>query len=110
MRIVRDWFYDEKMHGVDWTAMKKRYGALVPYVAHRADLDFLFGEIMGELESGHTYVASGDEPKVPRVAGRDARLRVRGRRLRPLPHREGLRGRELGRGLALAAHGAGRRT
>lgn len=68
-RIVRDWFYDEKMHGVDWAAMKARYGALVPYVAHRADLDFLFGEIMGELESGHTYVASGDEPKVPRVAG-----------------------------------------
>ena len=68
-RIVRDWFYDERMHGVDWAAMKQRYGALVPYVAHRADLDFLFGEIMGELESGHTYVANGDEPKVPRVAG-----------------------------------------
>jgi tricorn protease len=69
LRIVRDWFYDEKMHGVDWAALKKRYGVLVPYVAHRADLDFLFGEIMGELESGHTYVAAGDEPKVPRVAG-----------------------------------------
>ncbi|MGA7990655.1 MAG: PDZ domain-containing protein [Thermoanaerobaculia bacterium] len=68
-RIVRDWFYDEKMHGVDWAAMKRRYGTLVPFVAHRADLDFLFGELMGELESGHTYVASGDEPKVPRVAG-----------------------------------------
>ena len=68
-RIVRDWFYDEKMHGVDWAGLKNRYGALVPYVAHRADLDFLFGEIMGELESGHTYVASGDEPKVPRVIG-----------------------------------------
>jgi tricorn protease len=68
-RIVRDWFYDEKMHGVDWAAMKKRYGALVPFVAHRADLDFLFGELVGELESGHTYVASGDEPKVPRVLG-----------------------------------------
>ncbi len=68
-RVVRDWFYDEKMHGTDWAGLKKRYGALVPYVAHRADLDFLFGEIMGELESGHTYVASGDEPKVPRVLG-----------------------------------------
>ncbi len=68
-RIVRDWFYDEKMHGVDWAAMKKRYGALVPFVSHRADLDFLFGELVGELDSGHTYVASGDEPKVPRVLG-----------------------------------------
>jgi tricorn protease len=67
-RIVRDWFYDPNLHGVDWAAMKARYGVLVPYVAHRADLDFLFGEIMGELEAGHTYVASGDEPKVPRVA------------------------------------------
>jgi tricorn protease len=68
-RIVRDWFYDEKMHGVDWGSLTKRYGALVPYVAHRADLDFLFGELVGELESGHTYVTSGDEPKVPRVLG-----------------------------------------
>jgi tricorn protease len=68
-RIVRDWFYDPGLHGVDWAGLKARYGALVPYVAHRADLDFLFGEIMGELESGHTYVASGDEPKVPRVPG-----------------------------------------
>ena len=68
-RIVRDWFYDEKMHGVDWAALTTRYGALVPYVAHRADLDFLFGELVGELEAGHTYVAGGDEPKVPRVLG-----------------------------------------
>ncbi|HQR67947.1 MAG TPA: PDZ domain-containing protein, partial [Thermoanaerobaculia bacterium] len=68
-RIVRDWFYDGKMHGVDWGAMKARYGALVPYVAHRADLDFLFGELVGELDSGHTYIASGDEPKVARTPG-----------------------------------------
>jgi tricorn protease len=68
-RITRDWFYDEKLHGVDWSAMKARYGALVPYVAHRSDLDFLLGELLGELEAGHTYVASGDEPRVPRVQG-----------------------------------------
>ncbi len=68
-RIARDWFYDPNMHGVDWKAMKVRYGALVPFIAHRADLDFIFGEMLGELEAGHTYVASGDEPKVPRVLG-----------------------------------------
>lgn len=68
-RIARDWFYDPDMHGVDWAAMKKRYGALVPFVTHRSDFDFIFGEMLGELNAGHTYVASGDEPKVPRVLG-----------------------------------------
>jgi tricorn protease len=68
-RIARDWFYDPAMHGVDWAAMKARYAALVPFVGHRSDLDFLFGEMLGELEAGHTYVTSGDEPRVRRVTG-----------------------------------------
>ena len=68
-RIVRDWFYDPGLHGVDWNALVARYGALVPFVAHRADLDFLLGELVSELEAGHTYVTSGDEPKVERVPG-----------------------------------------
>jgi tricorn protease len=68
-RITRDWFYDPDMHGVDWAGMKARYGALVPYLAHRSDLDFILGEMLSELEAGHTYVVSGDEPKVPRVPG-----------------------------------------
>jgi len=68
-RIVRDWFYDPALHGVDWPALVGRYGALVPFVAHRADLDFLLGELVSELEAGHTYVSPGDEPKVERVPG-----------------------------------------
>lgn len=68
-RIARDFFYDSDMHGVDWPAMRERYGALVPHLAHRAELDFLFGEMLGELEAGHTYVAAGDEPEVERVEG-----------------------------------------
>ena len=68
-RIVRDWFYDPALHGVDWPALVARYGALVPHVAHRADLDFLLGELVSELEAGHTYVTPGDEPKIERVAG-----------------------------------------
>ena len=68
-RIVRDWFYDPGLHGVDWPVLLARYGALVPYVADRADLDFLLGELVSELEAGHTYVSSGDDPKVERVPG-----------------------------------------
>ncbi|KAA0256095.1 MAG: acetyl-CoA synthetase [Acidobacteria bacterium] len=68
-RITRDFFYDPAMHGFDWAALGRKYGALVPHVAHRADLDFLLGELVSELEAGHTYVESGEEPKVERVAG-----------------------------------------
>jgi tricorn protease len=68
-RLMRDWFYDPKMHGVDWPAMKERYGQLVPFVEHRADLDFILGEMIGELNAGHTYVNAGDEPRVQRKEG-----------------------------------------
>ncbi len=65
-RILRDWFYDPGLHGVDWEGMRERYGALVPFVAHRADLDYVLGELGGELNAGHVYVQSGDEPRVER--------------------------------------------
>jgi len=29
-RIMRDWFYDPNMHGVDWNAIRAKYAALVP--------------------------------------------------------------------------------
>ena len=66
-RITRDWFYDAGMHGVDWEAMRERYGALVPHVAHRWDLDYVLGELGGELNAGHVYVQSGEMPGPERV-------------------------------------------
>jgi tricorn protease len=66
-RIYRDWFYDPEMHGVDWKAMRERYGQLVPFIAHRTDLDFILGELIGEVNSGHAYVESTDEWRVPRI-------------------------------------------
>ena len=68
-RIVRDWFYDPNMHGNDWPAIRDQYAPLVEYVAHRADLDYIFGEIAGELNAGHNYVQSGDQPVVERLNG-----------------------------------------
>ncbi len=66
-RIYRDWFYVRNMHGVDWNRMKKKYAALLPYLSHRADLDFIFGELVGELNVGHTYVNWGDFERVKRI-------------------------------------------
>lgn len=65
-RIMRDWFYDPNMHGVDWVAMREKYAPLLPHMAHRSDLDFLLGELVGELNCGHTYIISGENPRVDR--------------------------------------------
>ncbi|MCV2885629.1 S41 family peptidase [Aestuariibacter sp. AA17] len=65
-RTLRDWFYDENHHGQDWQAIYDKYQPLATAVAHRADLDYVLSEIAGELNAGHIYVQSGDEPKVER--------------------------------------------
>ncbi len=66
-RRQRDFFYAANMHGVDWKEMKERYGALLPHVAHRSDLTYILGEMIGELNTGHTYVGGGDWPKAKSV-------------------------------------------
>src|SRR5712692_580898 len=66
-RHMRDFFYSPTMNGVDWKAMRDKYAALVPFVNHRNDLTYLLGELIGELNSGHTYVAGGERPDTPRV-------------------------------------------
>jgi tricorn protease len=68
-RIFRDWFYDPSLHGVDWKAMRERYGELMPFVATRSDLDFVLGELGGEISAGHVYVEEGNEPGPKRVDG-----------------------------------------
>jgi tricorn protease len=66
-RQMRDFFYAPNMHGVDWKAMRDKYAALVPFVNHRNDLTYLVGELIGELNTGHTYVAGGERPETPRI-------------------------------------------
>ncbi|HJU39821.1 MAG TPA: PDZ domain-containing protein, partial [Tahibacter sp.] len=71
-RILRDWFYDPGVHGgiARWNAVRERYAAWVPYVATRADLDYVLHEVAGEANAGHVYVQqSPDAPKVERRPG-----------------------------------------
>ena len=59
-RIQRDWFYDPGMHGIDWQAVYDKYQPLVAACGNRADLNYLIGEMIAELNIGHTYVYGGD--------------------------------------------------
>jgi tricorn protease len=58
-RRYRDYFYVPNMHGYDWAALRERYSALLPHVAHRADLDYVTGEMVAELNVGHAYIGGG---------------------------------------------------
>ncbi|NUM72610.1 MAG: PDZ domain-containing protein, partial [Ignavibacteriaceae bacterium] len=66
-RQMRDFFYDKNMHGVDWKKEHDKYAPLVEYVNHRADLSYIIGELIGELNAGHAYVGGGDYPKAERI-------------------------------------------
>lgn len=66
-RQMRDYFYDPNMHGIDWKAMRQKYAPLVEHVNHRADLTYVIGEMIGELNVGHAYVGGGDTPDVKRI-------------------------------------------
>jgi tricorn protease len=66
-RQMRDFLYDPSLHGVDWPSMRKRYEPLLAHVQHRADLTYIIGEMIGELNLGHCYVGGGDYPKAERI-------------------------------------------
>ena len=34
------------MHGLDWEAIREKYGRLLPYLADREDLNYLLGEMI----------------------------------------------------------------
>ena len=59
-RRFRDHFYVENMHGYDWGALREAYRPWLEHVAHRSDLNYLMGELIGELNVSHAYVAGGD--------------------------------------------------
>ncbi|HEY1187177.1 MAG TPA: PDZ domain-containing protein [Gemmata sp.] len=66
-RQMRDFFYDPGLHGVDWAAVRKKYEPLVEHVAHRADLNYVIGEMISELNAGHAYIGGGELPAVRKV-------------------------------------------
>ncbi len=62
---VEENYYDEKFHGLDWQATKKKYEAFIPKLNNRSDLRILLGDMLGELNSSHQgFSSSGDEENI----------------------------------------------
>ena len=79
-RFERDYFYDPGMHGVDWNAMRERYGKLLDDAVTRWDVNYVIGELIAELNSSHTYRGGGDvEKPLERGVGLPGRATSRSR-------------------------------
>lgn len=60
-RLERDFFYSDKTNGVNWQAVHDNYARLLPLLGSREDLNYLIGQVQGELGNSHTYVGGGDD-------------------------------------------------
>lgn len=57
-------YYDVNMHNTNWTAIRDKYSAFLPYVRSRNDLRVLTNDMLGELNSSHMgFSSSGKEEK-----------------------------------------------
>ncbi len=65
-RFQRDFFYDDAMHGVNWDEMKERYGKMIDHAMNRNDVNYILGELIGELNASHTYRGGGDQESTER--------------------------------------------
>ena len=58
-RCMKYRFYDPKLHGTDWDAMRAKYRPLVAHVADRQELMNVINEMIGELNASHTGASAG---------------------------------------------------
>jgi tricorn protease len=68
-RNQRDYLYVPNMHGTDWVKDRQMYGEMLPYVNHRADLNYLLDMMGAEIAIGHSYVRGGAMPEIPPSTG-----------------------------------------
>ncbi|GMH84840.1 hypothetical protein TrVE_jg1505 [Triparma verrucosa] len=59
-RMLRDYFYDKNMHGLDWESIYEKYLPLVDRVNVREELDDVFKQMAGELSALHVFVYGGE--------------------------------------------------
>ena len=71
-RLQRAFFYDPGYHGLDLAATEKSYAKWLDGLGSRADLDYLFQEVFGNLTVGHLFV--GSPPATPNGTPRNGLL------------------------------------
>ena len=67
-RIERDFFYDPNLHGANLKTLRAQYRPYVDNVMSRADLNYIFADMLGEITAQHIYVSGGNRPEVKHVS------------------------------------------
>jgi tricorn protease len=58
---IKDGFYDPRLHGVDWGAVRRKYEPLVAEVEIKDDLVDLIDQMLGELKASHMGIYASRE-------------------------------------------------
>ncbi len=64
-RLMRDYFYDRGLHGLDWDEVYQRHLPLVDRVTDRQELADAIAQMVAELSALHTFVYGGDRRSGP---------------------------------------------
>ncbi|HEY1985504.1 MAG TPA: PDZ domain-containing protein [Terracidiphilus sp.] len=68
-RIERAYFYDPNFHGTDTIADENHFEPYVASMASRADLNYIFQEMLGAFSVGHLRGTGGAIPEARKVPG-----------------------------------------
>ena len=68
-RIERAFFYDPNFHGTNTVADEKKYEPYVESIASRADLNYIFQEMLSAFSVGHLRGNGGQIPEAKHVPG-----------------------------------------
>ena len=68
-RIERAFFYDSNFHGTNTVADEKKYEPYVESIASRADLNYIFQEMLSAFSVGHLRGNGGQIPDAKHVPG-----------------------------------------
>ena len=64
-RVMKNRFYDPKMHGANWAAAKDKYESLLPHIADTEELHNVIMEMIGDMNASHTGISGGSSPAHP---------------------------------------------
>ncbi len=68
-RLERSFFYATNFHGVDTGAAERRFEPYVRSLVSRADLNYIFHEMLGAFSVSHMSGGDGDIPAPKRISG-----------------------------------------